>query len=83
LDVAAFHHYNTKSYGEFVKKGQRGRTTDGMSRMVNGTVPVAAAAGDRMSYLSSSLKMHWRKTAPVSLVWQKQMSYLMIQLGHC
>ena len=25
LDVAAFHHYNTKSYGEFVKKSQRGR----------------------------------------------------------
>ena len=24
-DVAAFHHYNTKSYGEFVKKSRRGK----------------------------------------------------------
>ena len=26
LDVAAFHHYHTKSYGEYVKKRQRGRS---------------------------------------------------------
>jgi hypothetical protein len=26
LDVAAFHHYGTKSYGEYVKKRQRGRS---------------------------------------------------------
>jgi hypothetical protein len=57
LDVAAFHHYNTKSYGEFVKKGQRGRTADGMSKTVNGTVPVAAAAGDRMSYFNEAIKL--------------------------
>jgi hypothetical protein len=57
LDVAAFHHYNTKSYGEFVKKGQRGRTADGMSKMVNGTVDVAAAAGDRMFYFNTTIKL--------------------------
>jgi len=57
LDVAAFHHYNTKSYGEFVKKGQRGRTADGMSKMVNGTVAATAAAVDRMNYFNVAIKL--------------------------
>ena len=57
LDVAAFHHYNTKSYGEFVKKGQRGRTADGMSKMVNGNVAVAAAAVDRMKVFNEAIKL--------------------------
>jgi len=75
LDVAAFHHYNTKSYGEFVKKSQRGRAD------------LTLKETEYMNHYYPSIKLFEdaleKKIARVSLVWQEQMSYLMIRLGHC